>query len=136
MWDKQKLDDAINENVIIFDSLSRGVKLTPRLFCLMSHFGATYKKPGRRIVKLLLTARVAGKEIDSSAKDRQHQEPWYNDYIYGIPYEIVGYDMLEYYKSQGGLLVFKTTHKNGSKRNHEELIVAELDDGSYLMGSC
>jgi hypothetical protein len=112
--DYNKIDKAIHENILVYDADARKGIMTTRLAALMNTVAR--RNYDSKIKKFFVTQKISEQEYDAEEKKQ---------YMYGWDMEVMPDSIIDYYLSHCLLA-----------SNDSQLIVAEMNNGQYLLGSC
>jgi len=122
MFNEQAFLQAIDDNLLCFDNEAKEGELTPYLICFINQFARTIKIHQSPLIKLWLPNELIihhrDDEVNSSYVDS-------DKYIYGMTYEEYPLDIIN--KHDKFYVI---------NNNDKYLIIGELENGKYVLGSC
>lgn len=133
MYRLDKFLTGLNRNVVTYDADAPKGELTPRLFALMNITARHLDGVKCRLFKWYLP-KVVIPELMEKPSDLFRDVSEWNRYIMGLEFEEQPEDLL-----LGTKLIIKgeeVSYKGWIVKDDVHLIIAESDNGEYVIGSC
>lgn len=138
MFDYNKLDEAMDRNIVFFDKDAARGEFTPNIFCKMSQYAVVNPDINARIYRLYLPAIIIEKHKEANLIESKEYPDSdtakflrrCNEFIFGIEAIPQPDDVIHHWDKQGGYLGYCNGHTD------IHIVIGETVNGKYIVGSC